>query len=98
MRKALLFATLLWVLIFAALLCIHKAYSLERTHHQEEFNWAIQGQDAAIDGCPGQYPEYAEGFLIFCWGTKVEPTEPPICPHPTESGGFIYCTPKSIET
>lgn len=41
----------------------------------ERFNWAIQGQDGAIDGCPGQYHQYAEinnghEVLIGCWGRK----------------------------
>ncbi len=40
-----------------------------------EFNWAIQGQDPAIEGCPGQYHQYAdinndEHILIGCWGKK----------------------------
>jgi uncharacterized protein YceK len=34
------------------------------------FNWAIQGQDGAIEGCPGQYHQYADQFLIGCWGKK----------------------------
>jgi hypothetical protein len=37
-------------------------------------NWAIQGQDAAIKGCPHQYRQVAnvEGraYVIGCWGHK----------------------------
>lgn len=39
-------------------------------------NWGqLQGHDAATEGCPGRYHEYAQGFdgkrfLISCWGIK----------------------------
>lgn len=38
------------------------------------FNWAIQGQDAAIGGCPGRYASWVDAgggrFLEGCWGHK----------------------------
>jgi hypothetical protein len=50
------------------------AVLLSGCHAERGYNWAIQGQDAAIEGCPGQYPQYAnvddKSWLIGCWGKK----------------------------
>lgn len=41
---------------------------------QAEYNWAVQGRDAAIEGCPGRYSQHAEidghRYLIGCWGQR----------------------------
>lgn len=41
---------------------------------QPSFNWAIQGQDGAIAGCPGQYRMTVNieqhPILVGCWGRK----------------------------
>jgi hypothetical protein len=38
------------------------------------FNWAIQGQDDAIRGCPDRYSSWVEidghRYLESCWGEK----------------------------
>jgi hypothetical protein len=43
-------------------------------HKHSEYNWAVQGRDAAISGCPGRYPQFAEidghRYLIGCWGSR----------------------------
>jgi hypothetical protein len=36
-----------------------------------KFDWSQQAlRDPSTDGCPGQYHQYAERFLISCWGHK----------------------------
>jgi hypothetical protein len=42
--------------------------------HIKEFNWAIQGKDPAISGCPHQYHQWVEAggvrWVIGCWGNR----------------------------
>lgn len=66
----------------AALICLtylgyhdSAVYLAEQQRAADRFNWAMQGQDAAIKGCPGQYSQYADPepgqhFLIGCWGKR----------------------------
>lgn len=80
LRLAIGLAALSFALMFAALYFEQRIKAQERNdgvpyYSDEEFNWAIQGQDGAIDGCPGQYHQYAEvnnghEVLIGCWGKK----------------------------
>jgi hypothetical protein len=41
---------------------------------RQRFNWAIQGQDEAIKGCPAQYRQTVASngvvYVLGCWGTK----------------------------
>ncbi|HUD11128.1 MAG TPA: hypothetical protein VMS08_01855 [Candidatus Saccharimonadia bacterium] len=61
--------------LFFALVCATAIFQQrqQRQQRQKGFNWAIQGQDDAIAGCPHRYKEWVSlpnggQVLIGCWG------------------------------
>jgi hypothetical protein len=65
--KDLICAALILATGFGAGLLILRCAS----HAHKDFNWSQQAlRDPAADGCPGQYHEYSQQFLISCWGHK----------------------------
>lgn len=63
-----------------------------------DIDWSQQAlRDPAADGCPGQYHEYADDFLIECWGHKGNDNandsvdlDSPSAGYRARMGGAIY--------